>query len=506
MVIDYRRLNNLTIKDRYSLPRIDDCLAELGGQKFFSSFDATSGFHSVKMHDATKELTAFITHEGLYEWNVLPFGLANSPAVYQRFMNAAFAGITWKYLLVFVDDLCVYSQTFEQHCERLGEVFARARAAGVFFNPPKCHILRPQIDFLGFHVTREGIKPQKRIVEKLEGIKTPRTKKEMQQWVGLAQFVAQFVEKFSRRVKGLRDIQKLKCRKYSDADLRKYNIEAHIADVIGALSKYPVLRHPDYDKKFWLRVDGSIHGLGATLLQKDEETGKLHPVFYASKSMPKVKKTRTQNELEVLAVLFGLDKFRPFLLDKEFVLQTDHANLRYYINNADRQNWNMQRWLNTIATFNFTLEHVPAKTVIVEDVMGRIYEHVDDASRRDDAPMDEEERRLFVDYTNQSMREAAEAKKMEEKKAYVALPTKTKRETQKRRRRRLMHLRDVMPPLVGARAALPFGFGPQRVYHKGRIAGLCACDQYELRLGKNMGAVALLVSPSRAVSCMCRVL
>ena len=111
-------------------------------------------------------------------------------------MNAVFAGITWKYLLVFVDDLCVYSQTFEQHCERLGEVFARARAAGVFFNPPKCHILRPQIDFLGFHVTREGIKPQKRIVEKLEGIKTPRTKKEMQEWVGLARFVAQFVDFF----------------------------------------------------------------------------------------------------------------------------------------------------------------------------------------------------------------------------------------------------------------------------------------------------------------------
>ena len=239
-----------------------------------------------------------------------------------------------------------------------------------------------------------------------------------------------------------------------------------------------MLRHPDYDKEFVLRTDGSIHGLGATLLQKDDETGKLHPVFYASNSMPKVKKIRTQNELEVLAVLFGLKKFRPFLLDRKFRLQTDHANLRFYINNADQQNWNMQRWLNTIATYDFDLEHVPAKEVIVEDVLGRINESINDPEYRDDEPMEAEERRLFVDFVDSKMKKMAAVRHHSAMAALTALPTKTKEYTLKRRKRYLKKLREAMPPLIGAPVSLPFGHGPKRVYHRGRLMKFCTCETY----------------------------
>ena len=260
MVIDYRDLNAVTVADRYTLPRVDDCLDAVlaGGNKWWSTLDATSGFHAISLHEATQHLTTMITPSGNFSFKVLPFGLRNSPAVYQRFMNSVFAGINWKYCLIFVDDCCVFSRTFDEHISALASVFARARAGGVFFSPTKAHFVKKEVEFLGMVLTREGLKPQTRIIEKLKALPIPRSKREIQSFMGLAQFVARFIPSYAQRCKGLRSLLRLKHTRYTDEEISKANVEVEVADVVKSLTSYPVLRHIDYDLPFVLKVDGSV--------------------------------------------------------------------------------------------------------------------------------------------------------------------------------------------------------------------------------------------------------
>lgn len=174
--IDYRKLNSLTVRDVNPLPRIDDCLAALGGNKYFSTLDLVSGYWQINMAEEDKEKTAFITPSGLYEFNVLPFGLTNAPATFQRYMDTVLAGLKWQCLLVYLDDICVYSNTFEKHLTALELVFVRLDTYQLRLKASKCNLFQEQFLYLGHIVTQTGVQTDPKKIEALKHMPRPVTK------------------------------------------------------------------------------------------------------------------------------------------------------------------------------------------------------------------------------------------------------------------------------------------------------------------------------------------
>ena len=195
--VDYRKLNNVTIKDVYPLPRIDDALSCLAGNKYFSTLDFTTGYWQIPVQEESKDKTAFITYDGLFEFKVMPFGLTNAPATYQRFMDIILAGLKWKSLLIYLDDICVFSASFDQHIKDLEEVFKRIRQANMKLKPSKCHLFQTCIKNLGHVVTSEGIKPDPVKIKAIENIQTPKNVTMLQSLLGLIGYYRKFVENFA---------------------------------------------------------------------------------------------------------------------------------------------------------------------------------------------------------------------------------------------------------------------------------------------------------------------
>jgi len=207
--VDYRRLNLLTTKDVYPLPRIYDFLAAPHGGKFFSTLDLTSGYHQIPMDPLSKDKTAFISVAGLFQFKVLPFGLTNAPATFQRFMDAVLAGLKWKNLLVYMDDICVFSSSFNDHMSDLKSVFDRIRQAKLKLKPSKCHLFQNQIKFLGHIVTDKGILPDPDKVKAINEMPIPTNVTKLQSFLGLVGYYRKFICDFSRICIGLYDLTKI---------------------------------------------------------------------------------------------------------------------------------------------------------------------------------------------------------------------------------------------------------------------------------------------------------
>ena len=184
--IDFRKLNQITKRDAYPIPRIEDCLSSLGGNSFFSSFDLFSGYWQIAMQEKDKNKTAFIVEGGLYEFNVMPFRLTNATATFQRFMDMVLAGLKWTCLLVYLDDICVFAPTLEQHLERLELTFERFRKFKLKLNPAKCHN--------GHLITKEGIKADPKKLDAIKLMSKPKTLKQLRSFLGFCNYYRKFIK------------------------------------------------------------------------------------------------------------------------------------------------------------------------------------------------------------------------------------------------------------------------------------------------------------------------
>ena len=197
--VDYRKLNLVTTKDVYPLPRIDDCLSTLSKGCWFSTMDLTSGYWQIPVEEGSKHKTAFITADGLYEFNVMPFGLTNSPATFQRFMDATLAGLKWKNLLVYLDDVCVFSSNFDSHLKDLEEVFDRLRKSKLKLKPSKCHFFQNEIKYLGHIITKNGVKPDPDKIKAIIHMPVPTNLTQLQSFLGLIGYYRKFIQSFASK-------------------------------------------------------------------------------------------------------------------------------------------------------------------------------------------------------------------------------------------------------------------------------------------------------------------
>lgn len=370
--IDYRRLNAVTVRDSYPLPRIDDLLDLVRGAKYFSSLDLATGYWQVPLEDDDKEKTAFITKDGLFEWNVAPFGLKNMPPFFQRMMDAVLAGLKWQCCLVYLDDVAmvVFGSTFEQHVADLRAVLQALKDASLSVKLTKCAFAQPSIRWLGHIVSGEGVRTDPTRVQAVRDYPTPKTLKELQRFLGLAGAFRKFTWNFAQTALPLTNLlQEPYCQ-----DIQAHWTEAcdqAMATIKRLLSTAPVLTQPNFANDFILQTDGSGDGLGAVLLQKDKE-GTTSVIAFVSRTLKRLEKQWNTTEVEALAVVWACEVLRHYLIGKRFLLETDHAALCWAL--KGRTHGRLGRWALLLSEYDFEVKHRPGTRNRVADALSRAFD------------------------------------------------------------------------------------------------------------------------------------
>lgn len=362
--VDYRALNALTVKNRFSLPRVDDLLDSLSGATVFTALDLASGYWQIKLKPEDCAKTAFNTHEGHYEWKVLPMGLSNAPATFQHTMNSIFAehGLN-KYVAVYLDDILIYSKTPEEHVQHLRTVLEVLRKHKFYCKPSKCQFNRSELKYLGHIVGAGGIKPDPGKVSKVKEWPVPRTVGEVRSFLGLATYFRRFIQGFSSLARPLHALTKLEV---VQSHTWPWTAQCHAAfeGLKEALCSAPVLKLPDPGRPYEIVCDASVHGTGAVLLQDG------HPIAYDSKKFTSAEYNYDTGEQEMLAVVRALQAFRCYVGDSPFTLVTDHEPLSF-LKSAPKVSRKHARWIAFLETFDFKFEHRPGR-INVADPLSRL--------------------------------------------------------------------------------------------------------------------------------------
>ena len=360
MCVDYRALNKQTIKNKYPLPRIDDLLDQLQGASVFSSLDLQSGYHQIRIKDEDVPKTAFKTPMGLYQFRVLAFGLTNAPATFQNVMNDVFREHLGKFVLVYLDDILIFSRSPEEHAEHLRAVLALLRKHEFYAKMSKCEFNQSELQFLGHVVGRDGIKMDPKKTAAIAEWPVPKDVHQLRSFIGLATYFRRFVQGFSNLVSPMTNLLK------GDAH---WDWSRCCQDAFGhtkhALTSHPVLVMPDYQKHFEVISDASVTGTGAVLLQEGR------PVAYESRKLTSAERNYTTGEQELLGVIHAMRSWRCYLEGVEFTMVTDHNPL-IYLQTQPTLSRRQVRWSEYLQMFRFRWQYRPGR-INVADPLSRVH-------------------------------------------------------------------------------------------------------------------------------------
>lgn len=365
LCVDYRLLNQQTIKNRFPLPVIDDLIDSLGGAKFFSKLDLMAGYHQIRIDPQDEFKTAFSTRWGHYQFRVMPFGLTNAPATFKSFMNEILSPYLNKFVVVYLDDILIFSQSLTDHRKHLRMVLDVLRTHRLIAKKSKCELFTKDTTFLGFQLSDRGIRPLEDKIASIREFPVPNTTKKAMSFLGLASFYRRFIPQFSKIAGPLYDFVHDKA-KWSSAQ------EISFETLKSALISPPVLIVPDLSNQFVLTTDASHSCVGAVLEQRDSN-GKLQGVVsYYSKRLMGAELNYTVQEQECLGIIRALQHFRHLLIGRHFTLRTDHYSLTYLMVQSKTPQGRIARWLDTLAEYDFTIEHIPGNKNSVADALSRI--------------------------------------------------------------------------------------------------------------------------------------
>jgi hypothetical protein len=358
MCIDFRALNKKTIKNRYPIPRIDELLDELHGAIYFTKIDLRSGYHQIKMREEDISKTAFRCHYGHYEFLVMPFGLTNAPATFQSCMNQVFNKQLRKYLLVFFDDLLIYSKTWEEHLRHVDQILSIMEEQSLYAKESKCEFGMTEVLYLGHIIGAKGVQVHQEKIQAIMEWPTPKTLTELRGFLGMCTYYRKFVKGFSQLCAPLTDLTKKGAFKWDE--------EAQITmdKMKEVMSTCPVLALPDFSLPFTLECDASGEGIGVVLMQKR------HPLAYESRKLRGPELLYNIYDKEMLAIMHALAKFRQYLVGARFVVKSDHNSLKYLLEQKDL-NERQQKWVSRIQAYDFDIEFVKGKNNVVVDALSR---------------------------------------------------------------------------------------------------------------------------------------
>jgi hypothetical protein len=368
VVIDYRALNEVTVKNKYPLPLMDELFDRTQGARFFTSIDLINGFHQIAIRPEDREKTAFRTRFGHFEYTVLPMGLCNAPGTFMQLMNQTFADMLDKNVLCFLDDVLVFSRTEEEHLRHLRTVLTRLRDQDLHVKMSKCSFMQSEVSFLGHRIGEDGLRVAPDKISAVQQWPQPRNVSDVRAFTGLANFYRRFVRDYSRIALPLTELTK-------DAVAWRWGTEQQAAfdELKAALCAPPVLLVPDQSKPFVLNCDACKYAIGATL-QQDHGNG-LQPVAYFSAKMSDAERNYDVRDQEFMALVRACLHWRHYLHGTQpFTLLTDHDSLKYH-KSQPHLSGRLARWVEKMAEFDYICKHIPGKDNVVADALSRRADH-----------------------------------------------------------------------------------------------------------------------------------
>ncbi|CAF3985539.1 unnamed protein product, partial [Rotaria sp. Silwood1] len=375
-VVDYKRLNLVTIKDSSPLPNMEDAIRKLGqGYKYFSKLDLKSGFYQIPIRDSDKEKTAFVTPFGLYQFNVLPMGLKNSPPTFQKVMTDTLR-LCRSFSLVYLDDIIVFSTSFDEHLHHLERVLAALQAKNLILNPPKCVFAANQIDYLGHTISQKSITPMKEKIEAILALQEPRSLAQANKFIGALSWYRKFIPHFATvaaPIHAVTNLTKDKRHKFQ----WKYAQSKAFHDLKQMLITKPLFLHYPVDNvPLMLTTDASAIGVGGVLQQ--EIDGEVHNLYYHSQLMTPCERKYSAIEKEALAIYKCFARMRTFLLGRNIILRTDHCPLCHIMEKTVR-NARVDRITHLIQEYNIDkVIHISGRENCLPDFLSRYSNDVHD--------------------------------------------------------------------------------------------------------------------------------
>ena len=360
---DFRPLNMVTVNDAYPAPDVQTILDNIGQAHVFSTFDLTKGFYQIPVAKDDQEKLAVWAPSGLYTFKVMPFGIRNAPKVFQRLMNEVLKDYLNKFAMVYIDDVVIYSKNVDDHINHLKLFFKSIREIGLTLNPKKMQPLRASIIILGHIVSRGSIKPNSANVDSIENLPAPKNTKEVRRVLGMVGYFRSFIPKFALIARPLYKLLKKDVKFIWDDKCQESfeKLKRSVLDVTLAL--------PDLNGTFLVQTDASGLGLGAVLLTKTVNN-KWKPVAFISRTLQGGEPNYTTTELECLAVVWALEKFKPYLEHTTFSVETDHMAIKWLMT-IDRPKGRLARWILHLQTFEFEILYRPGKINWVADILSR---------------------------------------------------------------------------------------------------------------------------------------
>lgn len=364
MAVDMRRLNDVTIGDSYPLPNITEIIDQLGNSKYYTALDLAAGYYQIPVKEGDKQKTAFSTSDGHYEFNCMPFGAKGAPAVFQRLMNKVLAGLIGNICLVYLDDIVVYSNSIEEHEDKLRQVFDRLRQHTLLLQPDKCNFLMTEIKYLGHIINGQGVAPDPDKVKAVREYPLPRTPKQIKSFLGLIGYYRKFISHFATKAKPLNNLLR------KDVTFKWGKEEQDAFESLKReITNEPVLIYPDFNKEFILTTDASKIAIGAILSQGS--IGQDRPIAFASRTLNKAESNYTTTEQELLAIVWATKHFRPYLYGRHFKIVTDHKPLKWLFSIKDPGS-RLMRWRLKLEEYDYEITYKAGKMNVNADALSRV--------------------------------------------------------------------------------------------------------------------------------------
>ena len=365
MCTDYRKVNCVTKTDTFPIPRMDDCIDKVGKARYVTKFDLLKGFWQVPLTDRAKEISAFVTPDGLFQYKVMPFGMKNSPASFQRLINKVIADLEG--CEAYIDDVIIYSDTWEEHLRIIREFFKRLSRAMLTINLSKSEFGQAQVTYLGHVVGQGEVKPVSAKVEAIAKFPQPVSKKQLMRFLGMAGYYRRFCPNFAAVAEPLTQLLSKRVK-----FIWSERCDKAFEELKAMLQSAPVLAAPDFRSPFKLAVDASDVATGAVLLQEDDE-GVEHPVCYFSKKFNKSQRNYSTIEKECLALVLALQQFEVYVSSSglPIVVYSDHNPL-VFIHKMKNRNQRLLRWSLMLQEYVLEIRHIKGKDNVIADCLSRV--------------------------------------------------------------------------------------------------------------------------------------
>ena len=360
MCVDSRAINKITIKYRFPIPRLEDLLDELHGATIFSKIDLRSGYYQIRIYEGDEWKTAFKTKGGLYEWLVMPFGLTNAPSTFMRLMNQVLKPLIGKFVVVYFDDILIYSKSEEEHVGHLHQVLDILSQEKLYGNLEKSHFFTPQVIFLGYVVSAQGIHVDEEKIKAIREWPVPTSIQQVRSFHGLASFYRRFVRNFSSIVAPMTEVIKGKRFEWTDQAQKAFE------EIKVKLTSAPVLALPDFSKAFEVECDASGVGIGAILSQERR------PIAFFSEKLNDAKRRYSTYDKEFYTIVRALEHWRHYLVGGEFILHSDHEALKF-IQGQHKLNPRHAKWVEYLQAFHFVIHHKSGQLNKGADALSRRY-------------------------------------------------------------------------------------------------------------------------------------